>query len=229
MTFEKFTHQIWWKIITVILLFYTCIYGFIIKVPDLPILEQSIRNLFFHVPMWFSMMVLMMINLYFSIKYLGSNYQKYDVIASKTALIGLFFGFLGLITGAIWAKVTWGAWWVFAEVKLNATAAAVLVYCAYFILRASFSDEEMKAKFSGVYSIFAFVMFMVFINVVPRVSGSSLHPGNGGNPGFNSYDLDNHLRMVFYPAVIAWIGLGLWLSSHLIRIQFVKRKLDNID
>lgn len=229
MMFEKISKQIWWKVVSAILLIYTCIYGFLVTIPKLPILEQSIRNLFFHVPMWFAMMLLMLLSLIYSIKYLSNGNPRNDVIASNTAIIGLLFGVFGILTGSIWAKVTWGAWWVFAEVKLNAAAAAILVYCAYFILRSSFDDPEMKAKFSAVYSIFAFVMFMILINVIPRIASSSLHPGNGGNPGFNAYDLDDNLRKVFYPAVLGWIGLGFWLSTQLSRIEFIKRKLDDID
>lgn len=229
MMFEKLSKQIWWKALTVILMIYTCIYGFLVTIPKLPILEESIRNLFFHVPMWFAMMMLMFLSLVYSLKYLSNGQQRNDVIAANLATIGLIFGILGIVTGAVWAKVTWGAWWVFAEVKLNAAAAAILVYCAYFILRSSFDDPEMKAKFSAVYSIFAFVMYMILINVIPRIASSSLHPGNGGNPGFNAYDLDDNLRKVFYPAVLGWIGLGFWLSTQLCRIDFIKRKLDDID
>ncbi|MCO5234586.1 MAG: cytochrome c biogenesis protein [Chitinophagales bacterium] len=227
--FEKILYQSWWKVLTILLLSFTCVYGFWVKIPLLPILEESIRNLFFHVPMWFSMMFLMLMSLIFSLKYLVSFDSKSDVYASNFAVVGFLMGCLGILTGMVWAKVTWGAWWVFAEVKLNAAAAALLVYSAYFILRSSFVDAELKAKFSAVYSIFAFVMFMVFINVIPRLATSSLHPGNGGNPGFNSYDLDNHLRLVFYPAILGWIGIGFWLSSQLIRINLIKRKIDDID
>jgi heme exporter protein C len=227
--FEKFARASWWKILTVILLFYTVIYGFLVQIPELNILEESIRNLFFHVPMWFSMMTLMSINLYFSIAYLSKGEKRADVIAESAAKVGFFMGVLGILTGAVWARVTWGAWWVFAEVKLNGAAAAILVYAAYFILRNSFSDEELKARFSAVYAIFAFVMFMVLINVIPRMSSSSLHPGNGGNPGFNAYDLDSNLRTVFYPAVLAWIGLGLWLTGLQVRLELIFRKKHQLD
>jgi len=226
--YEKFAHQTWWKIATIILVLYTCLYGFLVNIPELAILEESIRNLFFHVPMWFAMMLLMFINLVYGIKYLSNGNARNDVIASRSAAIGLIMGILGILTGSVWAKVTWGAWWVFAEVKLNASAAAILVYSAYFILRGSFTDDEMKAKFSAVYSVFAFVMFMVLINVIPRIAESSLHPGNGGNPGFNAYDLDSNLRSVFYPAVLAWMGIGLWLSTQLVRLTHIQRKLDDI-
>jgi len=227
--FETFIRQSWWKILTAFLLIYTISYGFLVKIPELNILEESIRNLFFHVPMWFAMMTLMAINVYFSISYLSNGKARNDVIAAAAAKVGFLMGFLGILTGAVWARVTWGDWWVFAEVKLNGAAAALLVYAAYFILRNSFTDDEMKARFSAVYAIFAFVMFMVLINVIPRMTDSSLHPGNGGNPGFNAYDLDNHLRLVFYPAVLGWIGLGLWMTGLQVRLSLIFRKMHQLD
>jgi len=62
---------------------------------------------------------------------------------------------------------------------------------------------------------------MIFI--VPRLT-DSLHPGNGGNPGFNSYDLDNKLRLIFYPAVIGWMLLGFWMASLSARIDLINRQ-----
>jgi heme exporter protein C len=66
-------------------------------------------------------------------------------------------------------------------------------------------------------------MFMVFIMVMPRLV-DSLHPGNGGNPGFGKYDLDSNMRMVFYPAVIGFTLLGVWILQILVRIRFYKQK-----
>ncbi len=219
----------WWKYLCIVLLFYTIIAGFLGPIPQLNILEESIRNLYFHVPMWFSMMAMMLVSLVFSIRYLSKQKITDDIVAASFAKVGFIFGLLGVITGSVWARATWGAWWVFAEVKLNGAGAALLVYAAYFILRGSFDDEEKKARFSAVYSIFAFVMFMVLINVIPRISNSSLHPGNGGNPGFNSYDLDSDLRKVFYPAVMGWVLLSVWISTILIRIEKVFRKKHGLD
>ncbi len=219
----------WWKYLCIVLLLYTLIMGFAGPIPELNILEQSIRNLYFHVPMWFAMMLIMFTSAIFSIRYLSKQKIEDDIKASAFATTGFLFGVLGIITGSVWARVTWGAWWVFQEVKLNGAAAALLVYGAYFILRGSFDDEEKKARFSAVYSIFAFVMFMVLINVIPRISNSSLHPGNGGNPGFNSYDLDNNLRLVFYPAVLGWVLLSFWIASLIIRMQKVYRKIHRLD
>lgn len=209
----------WWKMTCVLLLVYVMIFGFIGYIPQLAILDHSIRNLYFHVPMWFSMMFLLTINLVYSLKYLYKMQIKDDIIAKSAALVAFIFGICGLITGSVWAKVTWGTWWSFSEVKLNGAAAGMLIYAAYFILRNAITDDKKTARIAAVYSIFAYVMYMVMINVIPRISSSSLHPGNGGNPGFNAYDLDNNLRMVFYPAAIGWIFLSIWITTIVIRIN----------
>jgi heme exporter protein C len=218
----------WWKVLCILLLLYTFVAGFFFSIPKINILEESIRNLFFHVPMWFSMMFLMLASLWYSIKYLNSFDVQYDVKANAFATVGFVFGILGITTGSFWAKATWGAWWVFSEPKLNGSAAALLIYAAYFILRHSFEDEDKSARFSAVYNVFAFVMFIAFIMIIPRIT-DSLHPGNGGNPGFNAYDLDNRLRLVFYPACMAWIILSYWISTILIRIKNIERKKENLD
>ena len=69
-------------------------------------------------------------------------------------------------------------------------------------------------------------MMLVFIFVLPRVT-DSLHPGNGGNPAFSQYDLDNNMRAVFYPAVIGWTLLGFWITQIRIRIKQIKNQLNN--
>ena len=76
------------------------------------------------------------------------------------------------------------------------TIAALLIYCSYFILRVSITDAVKRGRIASIYFIFAFMMMMVFIFVLPRLT-DSLHPGNGGNPGFSKYDLDSDMRLVF--------------------------------
>jgi heme exporter protein C len=209
----------WWKVVCMLLLFYTVIFGFTITVPRLPILHETIRNLFFHVTMWFAMLIMMTASLINGIKFLSSHKIIYDIKAEQFAITGIVLGIAGLITGSIWAKYTWGAWWV-NDAKLNGAAAAMLVYFAYIILRGSIEDEFKRARIASVYGIFAFTLMLVFIMVLPRLT-DSLHPGNGGNPGFSSYDLDNSLRIVFYPAVIGWTLLGLWFTQIKIRMKSI--------
>lgn len=206
----------------IILVLYAIIGGLLVDVPALPILNETIRNLFFHVTMWFAMMIIMTVSLVYSIKHLSGFKQEHDIVASEAANTGLLFGFLGLFTGMLWARFTWGTWWV-ADPKLNGAAITILIYLAYIILRNSMDEEQKRAKVSAVYNIFAYIMLIVFLMILPRMT-DSLHPGNGGNPAFSTYDLDKNMRMVFYPAVIGWTLLGVWIMTLLIRIQKIKIK-----
>src|SRR5258706_5530841 len=214
----------WWKILAILLLAYTIVAGFLTDVRGLAILHESIRNLYFHVTMWFTMIIVMLISLIYGIKYLGSQKAEHDIVAEETAKTGVVFGILGLITGSVWAKFTWGAWWV-NDAKLNGAAATLLVYFAYLFLRSSIEDSEKRARISAVYSIFAYSMMIVFIMILPRLT-DSLHPGTGGNPGFNTYDLDNTMRIVFYPAIIGWTLLALWIAEVRVRIHKLRLKQD---
>lgn len=210
----------WWKWASVILLTYSITAGLLIDVPRLPILNETIRNLFYHVTMWFTMILLMAASIYFSIRYLQTGNREFDFKSSACINSGLLFGMLGLITGSVWARNTWGAWWV-SDAKLNGTAAAMLVYFAYLILRSSIEDETKRARIAAVYSIFSFTLMLAFILVLPRMT-DSLHPGNGGNPGFSTYDLDSKMRTVFYPAVIGWTMLGAWITQLNVRIRKIE-------
>lgn len=212
----------WWKWLCIILLTYTAWQGFMIEVPRMAILHETIRNLFFHVTMWFSMILLMIASIVYGIRYLRANLIENDIKASACIHSGIFLGVLGLLTGSLWAKYTWGAWWV-NDAKLNGAAAAMLVYSAYLILRSSIDDEHKRARLAAVYSIFAFTLMLAFIMILPRMT-DSLHPGNGGNPGFSNYDLDSKMRTVFYPAVIGWALLGAWISELEVRIRIIARQ-----
>ncbi len=212
----------WWKILSVILLVYTVIGGFLLDVPVLNIVEQSIRNLYFHVAMWMSMMVFFIIAVVYSIRYLGSGKFNDDLYAVEYAKTGMLFGILGLITGMEWATYTWGAPWSNDPKQLGA-AIALLIYAAYFVLRNSMTDIDKRARVGAVYNIFAFAMLFPTIWVLPRLV-DSLHPGGEGNPAMATKDIDSRMRMVFYPAVIGWTLLGVWITTLKIRLNILKEK-----
>jgi heme exporter protein C len=191
------------------------------------LLYETIRNLNFHVPMWFTMMLIMLLSVIFSIKALGSNDLMADLKAHQAVNVALLFASLGLITGAIWARATWGDWWT-SDAKLNGAAITTLIYLAYLVLRGSVTEERKRMRLAAIYNIFAFVLMIVFIMILPRLT-DSLHPGQGGNPGFDAYDLDNNLRRVFYPITLGWMLLGVWvfnLKHRLARLEYMKRHND---
>jgi heme exporter protein C len=218
--------QNWWKIVCVILLFYTLIAGFLGEVPAKPILNETIRNLYFHVAMWMAMMITFIISLVYSILYLRTNKSVYDIYALEYAKTGIVFGLLGVLTGSIWARWTWGAWWSNDPKQLGAII-ALLIYLAYLVLRNSMTDLDKRARIGAVYNIFAFAMLFPTIWIIPRMV-ESLHPGGMGNPALDTRDIDARMRMIFYPAAIpGWTLLGVWITTLRIRLTLLTERLEH--
>jgi heme exporter protein C len=217
--------QNWWKIVCVILLFYTLIAGFLGEVPAKPILNETIRNLYFHVAMWMAMMITFIISLVYSILYLRTNKSVYDIYALEYAKTGIVFGSLGVLTGSIWARWTWGAWWSNDPKQLGAII-ALLIYLAYLVLRNSMTDLDKRARIGAVYNIFAFAMLFPTIWIIPRMV-ESLHPGGMGNPAFGG-DTDARMRVIFYPgAVPGWTLLGVWITTLRIRLTLLRERFEH--
>jgi heme exporter protein C len=229
---RNYMYKSWWKITSILLLVYTFIAGFLMKVPALPALQETIRNLYFHVCMWFAMMILFTVSVVNAIKYLRTFNLKYDIYARQYAVVGIVMGVLGYATGAIWMTYTWAdpnnpAFQSFSalarEPKLIGAAIALLIYFAYLVLRDSVTDMDKRARISSVYNIFAYAMLFPSIWILPRVM-DSLHPGREGNPALNTSDIDGSMRIVFYPAVIGWTLLGVWITTLKIRLNVLKEK-----
>ena len=212
----------WWKLTGLGLILYSIIAGQLIEVPHLMVIRETIRNLFYHVPMWFAMFTMFGTSLVYSIRYLSGFKPEHDVLASESVYNGIFFGIMGLITGMIWAKFTWGDFWT-NDPQLNGAAVSMMAYLAYAVLRSSIDEKAMRARISAVYNIFAFMLLVIFLGVLPRLADSSLHPGKGGNSS-TMEGLDITMRMVFYPAAIGWLIIAFWL----LQIRTRKRRLQQV-
>jgi heme exporter protein C len=222
----------WWKILAVVLLLYAIIGGLLLDVPRVKILNETIRNIYFHVCMWFAMMILFTISVVNAVKYLNKHDLKYDMISKQYAVVGILFGILGYATGSIWASFTWAdpnkpfveSFSAIAkDPKLIGAAIALLIYFAYLVLRGSIPDIDKRARIAAVYNVFAFAFLFPSIWIIPRLL-ESLHPGGEGNPALNPKDMDARMRMIFYPAVLGWTLLGVWITSLKVRMTFLKEK-----
>jgi len=212
-----------WKYAVAIWMTLVIIGGFLIEIPEIPILLESARNLFLHVPMWFTMFVTFGMGLVYSIRYLNCERLELDRKAAAATQVGLLFGVCGLLTGSLWARFTWGTWWTFAEPKMNLAALAMLIYVAYLVLRTAFDDPEQRAKLAAVYNVFAATTIPFLLYIIPRQM-ASLHPGAEGNPAFSEITAPE-LRYIFYPAVVGFIGLAIWLFDVLDRYKKVQQQL----
>ncbi len=210
-----------WKYIVAVWMTGVIVAGFLIPIPDIPILEESARNLFLHVPMWFTMSVCFAAGLYYSIRYLNKPNLIFDQKAETATQIGLIFGICGLLTGSLWARFTWGTWWTFAEPRMNLSALGMMIYVAYFVLRTAFDNPEKRAKIAAVFNVFAATTIPFLLYIIPRQL-PSLHPGADGNPAFSEITAPE-LRYIFYPAVVGFIALAVWLNDILNRYKKVKQ------
>jgi heme exporter protein C len=228
---RNYMYKSWWKILCVLLLLYTVIGGILMPAPYLPALAETARNLYFHVCMWFTMITLFIFSVVHSIIYLRTFKLKNDIYARNFAVVGIVFGLLGYATGTIWMSYTWAdpnnPGYSFStiarEPKLIGAAIALLVYFAYLVLRDSISDMDKRARVSAVYNIFAFALLFPSIKIIPDAL-PSLHPGGENNPAMDFRDSSGTMKVVFYPAIIGWILLGLWITTIRIRISLLKEK-----
>ncbi|MCH8569118.1 MAG: cytochrome c biogenesis protein [Balneolales bacterium] len=209
-----------WKYILLAYVTLIIVAAFSINIPRIAILEETARNLFFHVPMWFTMFVTFLASMYYSIRFLSTENMNDDIKAESAASVGVIFGLCGLLTGMVWARFTWGTWWTFAEPKMNLSAIALLIYVAYFILRSSFDEDLLRARLSAVYNIFAASTVPFLLYIIPRQL-PSLHPGADGNPAFSEFTAPE-LRIVFYPAIIGFFALAYWMTN----LRYRYRKME---
>ena len=216
----------WWKIVSVILLLYTFTAGFLTPVPYVGNLYECIRNFYFHVPMWAAMMTLLTISGINAVLYLRKPDPRYDILSESYAKTGIWFSALGLATGMIWAKFTWGEYWSNDPKQIGA-AIAILIYAAYVVLRNSITDLDKRARVSAVYNIFAYFILFPTLIIMPRLV-QSLHPGGEGvegNPGLGGDSLDPIMARVFFPAMLGWTLLGVWISTLVVRYHILKEKM----
>lgn len=114
------------------------------------------RIFYFHVPLAWVAFLAFLVVFMASIRYLWKRDKKWDFIASSSAEVGLVFTTLVLITGSIWARPTWGVWWVW-DSRLTASLVLWLIYLAYFIVRSYIGEEERRARFAAVVGVIGFI------------------------------------------------------------------------
>ena len=131
---------------------------------------------------------------------------------------GIIFGAMVLITGSIWAKISWGRWWVWSEDELVLFLVLYLFYCAYFMLRFSIDPGPQRANLSAVYALFGVVLIPVSFAAI-RLAKEVIHPRvfTLKGPNFGGWILVTYL--------IAQAAM-LVLAYTLYRIEIAGKRLD---
>jgi heme exporter protein C len=220
--------EIAWKTILFLLLCFVSVAGIAFPIVENPIhwyeypiikgLEENAKIIFFHVPTaWLTVIAFLMSTIY-SIKYLRKKNLDDDAKSYAAAQLGIIFCILATITGSIWSKFAWGAFWSW-DPRQTSIFALLLIYGAWFALRSSIESEDKRATLSAVYSIIAFVTVPFFIFIMPRIM-IGLHPGaeevvdgklvQSASPVID-FKMNGNMLLVFFLSLAAFTILYFWM------------------
>ena len=135
---------------------------------------ESSRILFFHVPLAWASFAGFIAAAVWSIRYLMTRDLRHDIAAHVAIQLGLLFGVLATVTGSIWARIEWGAFWNW-DPRQTSILVSLLFYGAYLALRGALEDPEKRARLSAAYAILGLVVTPFLYWIVPRAV-FSLHP-----------------------------------------------------
>jgi heme exporter protein C len=182
---------------------------------------ESSRIVFFHVPMAWIAVLAFLVSCVTSVMYLRRRDPRDDIRAAVSAGLGLLFAVLATTTGAVFAKIMWGAYWNWDPRQTSITI-LLLIYAAYLALRGAINDPERRASLSAVYAILAFVTVPFLVFVVPRIYWS-LHPDTIINTrGTNEFD--SRYTQVLMASLAGFTGLYVWLYTIGCRIEAIRQR-----
>ena len=195
--------------------------AFIWPAPAQGFIGESSRIVFFHVPCAWTSALAFLVAAAYSAAYLYRRNPRHDDIAAGAVRIGLVFAVLALITGALFAKIMWGAYWNW-DPRESSFLLLIFLYAAYLFLRAAVEDPERRARMSAAYALFAVVLMPFLFFVAPRVT-SSLHPQTVINPQ-GKILMDAPTKAVFFGALIGFSWLFLWMLGLETRAARLERR-----
>ena len=164
------------KIALLLLLCATTIGGFLCLPPAVGFQNRALaRIVVFHVPCSMVAYLASGVATWYAIRYLRFRDLVDDIKSRVSFALALVFWVLTTLTGAIFAKVQWGAYWNW-DIKQGAILMLTLVYVAYFALRAAVTDPRKQATLAATYSIFAVLSAPYLTYVLPNSTPDTLHP-----------------------------------------------------
>ncbi len=193
--------------------------SFLLTDPAMGFPGETSRILFFHVPQAWVATLSFLLSMIGSVVFLAKRRPKADHLALAAAELGFVFCVLATVTGSIFAKATWGAYWNW-DPRETSIVILLMIYGAYFALRSAVADSEKKKVFAAAYAILAFVTVPFLVFIVPRIT-VSLHPENTMNPA--NPGMDPKTLMVFLGSLVAYTGLFLWMLRLKMRILFLEQ------
>ena len=182
----------------------------------------SQKIFYFHVPVAIASFHIFFFTAYYGVRFLMTKDKVFDTRGKIATEVTLLFVILTLITGDIWTRFEWGAWWVW-EPRLTTYFIMTLLVIAYFVLRNSIEDEERRATYAAVFGIIAFLDAPISF-MITRLVPSSVHPvvlRSGG--GLTGGQLAAFLMGMAGMLMISWV-----IFRFRMREEFASERIDSI-
>ena len=179
-------------------------------VPPAEGLGNYVRIAFFHIPTAWVAVVAFFGAAYWGARYLKTRELRYDAKSARSAILGLIFTLMATVSGAVFSKLTWCAYWNW-DPRQTTIFVLLLIYAAYVTLRMTMRDERARASSSAVYALFSFIAVPFLVFILPRMF-FSLHP----SPVLNEtgrIDMDAVMLGTLVLSLIDMTLIYIWLMK----------------
>jgi len=176
---------------------------------------QSSRILFFHVPLAWTAFVAFLAAAWWSGAYLLRRRPADDRRAAAAVEIGFVFCLLATVTGSLWSRIMWGAFWNW-DPRQTSIILVLIFYGAYLALRGAVEDGEKRARLAAVYALIGLLVTPFFFFIVPRIT-FSLHPDSVINAR-GKLDMEPRMFQVLLGMFAGEAVLFFWMHNLRCRI-----------
>jgi heme exporter protein C len=180
--------------------------------------DDAFRIFYIHVPIALTAYACFGWGGWKALRLLWTGEPRYDLESYTAVHLGTIFGVLTLVTGSIWARISWGQWWNWGDRQLVLFLILFLFYCAYFMLRFSLAEGPGRGRISAVYALFGVVLIPVSFLAI-RLAESLIHPVVFERDGPN---MDSTMFVSF---LVCLAGM-LSLAGALYRNELLGKRLD---
>lgn len=181
------------------------------------------RIVFFHLPEAIACSLFLFAGAYFSIRYLMDRDLNWDIRAAVCQHMTMVLGVLTLITGILFSRMQWGAWWGW-DPRQTSFLLVMLIIGAYFALRSGFTDERKRATVAAAYELASLMPILFLLFVYPRLPSTvSLHPETKLTTTF-----DPTYKVVYWSIFLMVMGVSIWIYRLSVRASLIEAKIEEL-
>ena len=183
------------------------------------VMGEAQRIFYFHVSSAWVSFVAFFVTLVAGLAFLRTGDHKWDRVALSSVEVGMMFAVMTLLSGMLWARPIWNAWWTW-DPRLTTFTILLLIYFAYLMLREGIEDPDRRARFASVYGIVGFISVPItwfsirfWRTIHPVVIGSSDPSAKG------SFNMEPQMLQTLLFSIAFFTVLYVTLMWHRLRLE----------